>query len=101
MKSIDADSAIRHTRRATAAIGALGTAVYLCFDDWKAALAFLLGAFGSLGNLWLFDWLARGISPEGSTARKPWQAGAFMARQIILVGFGYAIVKALGINALA
>jgi ATP synthase I chain len=91
---------IRFAYWLTLAIGVAGCALYLTLADWRPALAFLLGSFGSLGNLWLFEWLARAISPDGAS-RKPWQASAFIGRYIILIGFGYVIVKALSINALA
>ena len=64
-----------------------------------AATAFLLGALVSIGNLWLFNWLARSLEP-GATSRKPWAAGAFVGRYIILFTLGYIIVKALDVNPL-
>jgi len=62
-------------------------------------LAFFLGALGSFGNLWLFHWLSRAIAP-GESSRKPWQAGAFIGRYLILFTLGYVIVKGLGVNPL-
>jgi len=98
--SVSAGPDIRRAYWLTFAIGVTGSALYVALADWRPALAFLFGSFGSLGNLWLFEWLARGISPHESS-RKPWQASAFIGRYIILIGFGYVIVKALSINALA
>ena len=69
------------------------------YSGWRAALAFFLGALISLGNLWLFARLARGIEP-GDKARKPWQAGAFFARYLIFFTFGYVIVRSLGVSPL-
>lgn len=86
--------------RWTALIGVLGFVWYLRAEGPRSALAFLLGAAISFGNLWLFNWLARALGP-GSTSRKPWQASAFVARYLILFTAGYVIVKALGVNPLA
>ncbi len=65
----------------------------------RPALAFFLGACASLGNLWLFHKLARGIEP-GAATRKPWQAGAFATRYLIFLAVGYVIVNALGVSPL-
>ncbi|MBV8907052.1 MAG: ATP synthase subunit I [Acidobacteriia bacterium] len=86
--------------RYTALIAVLGFVWYFRLEGPRSAVAFLLGAGVSLGNLWLFDWLSRAIAPTGSP-RKPWQAGAFLARYLILFTAGYVIVKALGVNPLA
>lgn len=63
------------------------------------ALAFLFGVVGSLGNLWLFKWLSGAIAP-GHTTRKPWQAGAFVLRYLVLFLLGYVIVEALDVSPL-
>jgi len=81
------------------AFGVIGFVLYWALVGFIPALAFLLGALGSFGNLWLFHWLAHAMEP-GSTSRKPWQAGAFVGRYIILFALGYAIVKALDVNPL-
>jgi ATP synthase I chain len=83
----------------TLAFGAIGFVLYWALVGFIPGLAFLLGALGSFGNLWLFHWLARAMEP-GATSRKPWQAGAFVGRYIILFTLGYVIVKALGVNPL-
>ncbi len=51
-------------------------------------------------NLWLFSWLAGGIAPGGG-GRKPWQAGAFATRYLLLFMGGYVIVKSLNVKPLA
>jgi ATP synthase I chain len=67
---------------------------------FKMALPFLLGALVSMGNLYLFGYLSRAISPAPGETR-PWEARAFISRYLLLFGFGYVIVKALGVNPLA
>jgi biotin transporter BioY len=69
-------------------------------QGFKTALAFLLGAITSIGNLYLFGYLARAISPSGGQS-KPWEARAFISRYLILFAAGYVIIKALGVNPLA
>ena len=78
-----------------------GFAWYVATTGIRDALAFALGAAASLGNFWLFDRLSKRIAPDGARAGKPWEAGAFIGRYIILLGFGYAIVKALNVSPLA
>ncbi|MBV8895992.1 MAG: ATP synthase subunit I [Acidobacteriaceae bacterium] len=88
----------------TLAFGVMGFVLYWALAGFMPALAYLLGALGSFGNLWLFNWLARSLTPadpeSGESARKPWQAGAFVGRYIILFTLGYVIVKGLGVNPL-
>ena len=83
----------------TAAFGMIGFVSYLVVMGPVPAVAFLLGAVGSFGNLWLFDWLSRAVAP-GTTSRKPWQAGAFVTRYLLFFAAGYVIVKALNVNPL-
>jgi hypothetical protein len=90
---------VQRLYRLTALFGVLGFVSYLRLEGPRSALGFVLGAAISIGNLWLFDWLADAIAPS-SSARKPWQAGAFVGRYLILFTGGYVIVKALGINPL-
>jgi ATP synthase I chain len=91
---------VRQLYRYTALIGVLGFVWYFRMEGPRPAVAFLLGAAISFGNLWLFHWLATVIAPSDSP-RKPWQAGAFLARYLILFTAGYVIVNALGVNPLA
>jgi hypothetical protein len=90
---------IQRLYRLTLGLGIIGFVSYWVFVDLLDAVAFLLGALGSFGKLWLFHWLARSIEP-GVRQRKPWAAGAFIGRYIILFTLGYVIVKALGVNPL-
>ena len=83
----------------TLAFGVIGFVLYWLLVGFIPGLAFLLGALGSFGNLWLFHWLARAMEP-GQKSRKPWQAGAFVGRYLILFTLGYVIVKALAVNPL-
>lgn len=80
--------------------GTAGFIAYLVIQSAGSAFSFALGAAGSFGNLWLFAWLSAAISP-GDTARKPWKAGLFVLRYVILMLLGYVIVKSLRINGLA
>lgn len=83
----------------TAAFGVIGFVSYFVLVGVVPAVAFLLGAAGSFGNLWLFDWLSRAVAP-GTASRKPWQAGAFVTRYLLFFAAGYVIVKALNVNPL-
>jgi hypothetical protein len=78
----------------------LGFVWYLAITGIRDALGFALGAAGSFGNFWLFDRLSHRIAP-GPGRAKPWEAGAFIARYVVLLGIGYAIVKALNVSPLA
>jgi len=90
---------IHRLYRLTMILGAIGFVLYWALVGPIPAVAFLLGALVSFGNLWLFHWLAKSMEP-GTTQRKPWAAGAFIGRYLILFTLGYVIVKALGVNPL-
>ena len=78
----------------------LAGSIWICARwGWRPGLAFFLGAVTSLGNLWLFSRLARGMEP-GANTRKPWQASAFASRYVIFLAVGYVIVNALGVSPL-
>jgi hypothetical protein len=85
--------------RLTGSFGILGFVSYFWLAGPRSAFGFLLGAAISFGNLWLFNWLADAIASADSP-RKPWQAGAFVGRYLVLFTAGYVIVKALGVNPL-
>ena len=85
--------------RLTGSFGIFGFVSYFWLAGPRSAFGFLLGAAVSFGNLWLFQWLADAISSTNSP-RKPWQAGAFLGRYLVLFTAGYVIVKALGVNPL-
>jgi hypothetical protein len=80
-----------------------GCIAYLGLQGWRSALGFALGALGAFGNLWLYEKLTRSIEPDsaGGEPKKPWQAGAFIARFLLMILLGYAIVKTLNVNPLA
>lgn len=100
MTDREAQLSMRRVYQLTGLVGLVGFVSYFWVGGPRPALGFALGAASSFGNLWLFDWLSRSIAP-GATTTKPWQAGAYVTRYIILLGIGYAIVKALGVSPLA
>jgi len=83
--------------------GLLGFAVYFGLQGWRSAFGFALGALCSVGNLWLYEKLTRSIepAPAGEPPKKPWQAGVFFLRYVVMILVAYAIVKALDVSALA
>jgi hypothetical protein len=91
---------IKTVYKLTALFGLLGFVSYFWVEGVRSAAAFALGAASSFGNLWLFDWLSGTIAP-GTTSRKPWQAGAYFFRYLLLLGIGYAIVKTLNVSPVA
>jgi ATP synthase I chain len=100
MTDQDLNQSLRRLYWLTASFGMIGFVSYFWLQGPRSAFGFLLGAVGSFGNLWLFVWLSRAISPTG-TPRRPWKAGAFVGRYVVLVTLGYVIVNALSVNALA
>lgn len=100
MTESELNASLRHLYWLTGLFGIIGFVSYFCFESIRSALAFALGVGGSLGNLWLFDWLAGSIV-SGGHVRKPWGAGLFIGRYTVLFAAGYVIVKALRVSALA
>jgi hypothetical protein len=94
------DFSIKKVYLLSVVFGVFGAATYLWAEGVRSAVAFLLGAIASCGNLWLFDWISKSISPQAA-ARKPWQAGAYITRYLVLVGIGYVIVRGLNVSPLA
>ncbi len=92
-------ASVRRLYWLTGSFGALGFVWYFCIRGPRSAFGFALGALGSFGNLWLFEWLSRAIGP-GESARKPWRAGAFIGRYVVLFVVAYVIVNALDVNLL-
>jgi hypothetical protein len=80
--------------------GILGFVWFLLLPDPASAFGFLIGAAGSSGNLWLFDWLSRTIAP-GERTQKPWTASLFVGRYLVLWFTGYVIVKLLSVQPFA
>ena len=100
MTNEDADRSVRRLYWLTASFGIIGSVSYFWVLGPRSAFGFLLGAAGSFGNLWLFEWLARSIAPIDAP-RQSWKATAFVGRYLLLFTFGYVIVKALDVNPLA
>jgi hypothetical protein len=83
----------------TAVFAAVGFVACLARFGARPAFGFLLGAAGSFGNLWLFNWLSRSLAP-GDRQRKPWTASLFVGRYLGLWLVGYATVKTLDVSPL-
>jgi hypothetical protein len=96
----EGEGSVRRMYFLTAMFGAAGFAAFWPMQGFKTALAFLLGAMVSAGNLFLFGYLSRAISPTPGES-KPWEARAFISRYLLMLAGGYVIVKALGVNPLA
>ena len=90
---------LRRLYALTAAFALIGFVSYFSAHGPRDAFAFLLGAVGSFGNLWLFNWLSRSIAP-GEHRRNPWHASLFVGRYLGLFLVGYATVKALNVSPL-
>lgn len=90
---------IRRLYRLTLLFAGIGFVWQFSAAGPRSALAFLIGAFGSFANLWVFDWLSRSIAP-GDRQQKPWQASLFIGRYIVLIALGYATVKSLSVSPL-
>ncbi len=84
----------------TGVLGVIGFAWFFWSGGIRIALAFGLGALCSAGNLWSFEHLSRIIAP-GEDSRKPWQAGTYFIRYVLLLGIGYVIVKTLNVSPFA
>jgi hypothetical protein len=100
MTALEGSFSIRKIYLLTGVFGLIGFVCYLWYEGIRSAAAFELGAAASLGNLWLFDWVSGSLAPDAAS-RKPWQAGAYLARYAILLATGYVIVKALNVSPLA
>jgi hypothetical protein len=103
MTEPQAEFVVRRIYWLVLAFGVIGFVAYFAFEGWRSAVGFALGALGSFGNLWLYERLTHLIEPgaPGEPPKKPWQAGVFITRYVIMILLAYAIVKTLGVNALA
>lgn len=99
MTEVELQRSLRRLYRLTAVFTAAGFAWYAAHSDTRDALGFLIGAVGSFGNLWVFNWLSRSIAP-GDRKHKPWTAGLFIGRYAGLWLVGYGTVKLLGVGPL-
>lgn len=100
MTDQDADCSIRRLYWLAGSFGIAGFVSYILLDEARSALGYALGALGSIGNLWLFEKLARAIAPSDAP-RRPWRAGAFAARYLVLFTIAYVIIRGLSVNPLA
>ena len=103
MTEPEADLIIRRIYWLALGFGLIGFVAYFGLQGWRPATGFALGSLGSIGNLWLFErlthWIAPG--PAGEPPKKPWQAGIFVTRYLVMILVAYAIVRTLDVNALA
>ena len=93
----DSDSTIRRVYLFTLIFGSVGFILYSIRLGIRPGVGFLLGALGSLANLWLFNWLSSTIAP-GDRHRKPWSASFFISRYLALGLVAYATVKVLDVS---
>ena len=98
---------VRQLYRWTILFAAAGIVWQVIAGGPRSGIAFLLGALGSLANLWVFEWLTNVLeraavqTPEAEPERKrPWGAGLFIGRYAALWLVGYTTVKALGVSPL-
>jgi hypothetical protein len=103
MTEAEAEQLVRRTYWLALGFAVVGFLAFFAAQGWRPATAFAFGGGASIANLWLFEKLTQSIEPasEGKARKNPWQAGIFILRYFLLLTFGYAIVKALGVNALA
>lgn len=101
MSVLSDEGSIRRLYLLTDFFGAAGFVALWPLQGFKPALAFLLGALASHGNLYLFSYLTRAISPIGGEKKKAWEARTFITRYLLLFAAGYVIVKALSVSPLA
>lgn len=94
------EGSVRRIYWLTGVFGLAGFVFAWSRQDFKTGLAYLLGAAVSAGNVFLFSYLARAISPSGGET-KPWEARVFITRYLLMFAAGYVIVKALGVSPLA
>jgi hypothetical protein len=98
MTTAQADASVRRLYWLTLSFGLFGFVSYWIANGFRIALAFLLGAGVSFGNLWLFSYLSRAIAPASenkSPENKTWSARSFISRYLLLFAGGYAITKGL------
>lgn len=94
------EQSMRRLYLLTGAFTLAGFLWYFAQHGGREASGFLIGAVGSFGNLWLFNWLSGAIAP-GDARRPPWQTSLFIGRYFGLFLVGYATVKALDVSPLA
>src|SRR5437588_3934 len=102
MAEHDAHGSVWRLYLLTAAFALAGVLWYLAHWNVRDAVGFFIGAVGSFGNLWLFNWLSRTIAPTADqpARHKPWTASLFIGRYAGLWLVGYGTVKLLGVGPL-
>jgi hypothetical protein len=99
---MDLDRAVGRMFRLTAALTALGAAIYFAIGGWRGGFGFLLGGLISYLN---FHWLKRTVYALGDAAGgKPPRArvAVFLGLRYLLLGLGaYAILKFSEISLMA
>lgn len=94
------ENAVRRIYRGMKWLACAGALAGVCFEDWRWALAFFLGAAASYLN---FSWLHQAVEALGPGVRPtPKRLLVFLALRYLLLGAaGYVIVKVFGMNAIA
>ena len=99
---MDLDRAVGRMFRLTAALTALGAAIYFAIGGWRGGFGFLLGGLISYLN---FHWLKRTVYALGDAAggRPPRaRVAVFLGLRYLLLGLGaYAILKFSEISLMA
>lgn len=96
----EGEGSIKRIYWLTGFFGLAGFVAMWARQDLKTGLAFVLGAAASAGNVFLFSYLTRAISPQAGQT-KPWEGRTFITRYLLMFALGYVIVKALSVNPLA
>jgi ATP synthase I subunit len=99
MTDLDLRRSLKRLYLLTAVFTAAGFVWYFAHSNPRDAYGFLIGAVGSFGNLWVFNWLSRSIAP-GERKQKPWTASLFIGRYAGLWVVGYGTVKLLDVGPL-
>jgi uncharacterized membrane protein len=97
---IDYARATRRLYWLTGAIGLAGTVVSWTIWGKAAGGGFLLGSIASLGNLWIWRAIARGLS-HGESRPSKVAPSLFAARFLALFAIGYVMLRTLNVQPLA
>lgn len=100
MDDIDYTRSTRRLYWLTFVIAVTGSFIAWGFWGTGAGGGFALGGIASLANLWIWETIANGLS-GGRSKKTAVAGGLFAGRLLALFAFGYVIVRALNVQALA